>query len=512
MSPIYLRIVQALILITFLKSIASINEYMSKRGNKNLDLTIKTIFGILLFSSLIFVFNNINTFHTGKIVGGNAETVSAANSNVIALYNFDEDFSDSSGNDFNLNSKGNVILTPDKGVKFSALGDELTTSIPDSLIMPGDQPSPIILEAKFYINNLLSYSIDNYPMISFFQEWDTNIRMQSQKWGTSIPWIGSGNNWYFAEGNQDNVNQWNNEFGYGKWHYLKLKFDKGIFYAYINNKLVGSGNLDLHYSRTNDWVLTLGNFEGYIDEVKISKGESNNIPEETTTTTLFINQTTTTTLPLNFTVPQNATNSTEPIQNQTETKPVEEEPSPITPVQPPTQIITDVIYPETIYNDQEYVFDAVINSAIKYNDLTVEWKADYNENIIINEPNKFKTKITFKDPAQYTIKISANYLNFTENKTLIIQVMQQPRCRISNLSWDKILAQEGETATLTAYGYYCDNKEALFEIYEKDINNDDFILNISSLFSNDKATASWKTAWQCDGEAIAICLAGTPEY
>ncbi len=55
------------------------------------------------------------------------------------------------------------------------------------------------------------------------------------------------------------------------WHALKLTLDPtGTVSCYVDGVLVSSCAPKLYYARANPWTLTLGNFSGDIDEVRIS--------------------------------------------------------------------------------------------------------------------------------------------------------------------------------------------------------------------------------------------------
>jgi hypothetical protein len=80
--------------------------------------------------------------------------------NTIALYNFNTNANDSSGNGYNLTLNGNATLTnanlgwmtnpTGQVLRTSALGDTATISIADSAIMPSGGQS-ISIEARFYV-------------------------------------------------------------------------------------------------------------------------------------------------------------------------------------------------------------------------------------------------------------------------------------------------------------------------------------------------------------------------
>ena len=63
---------------------------------------------------------------------------------------------------------------------------------------------------------------------------------------------------------------WNQQVSKGDWHALRITFaPPGVIEIYVDEILLYSGTRTLS-DRSNDWILTLGNFDGFIDEVRIS--------------------------------------------------------------------------------------------------------------------------------------------------------------------------------------------------------------------------------------------------
>jgi hypothetical protein len=197
--------------------------------------------------------------------------------NTVALYHFDSGYGDSSGNRFNLTPAGCVCLSgsnsgwssaPSGNVAhFEALGDTLSVNIPNSLLKPKAHPSPVTLEAYIYPEAWLAYGVGNYPVISLYQDWDSSLQIQDGKWDSPAGPM--------AEAGQITIlssRQWNGLMTLNSWHKLKLTMDDtGQVDCWIDGALASScSTLNMDFGRTTPWTFTLGNFDGDIDEVRIS--------------------------------------------------------------------------------------------------------------------------------------------------------------------------------------------------------------------------------------------------
>ncbi len=55
-----------------------------------------------------------------------------------------------------------------------------------------------------------------------------------------------------------------------EWHQLRITYSAGLAQVTIDGVLVGSAVVFPTNGRTGDWSLILGNFDGDIDEVRVS--------------------------------------------------------------------------------------------------------------------------------------------------------------------------------------------------------------------------------------------------
>lgn len=192
----------------------------------------------------------------------------------IALWNFNGNAEDASGNGFDLTLFGNAELTDENllwmtqpvgsALRVRGLGDYAGISIPDSVLQPSTKP--ISLEARFYVNAYKAYGVNDTHLMTLFQHADARIQIQQGKWTTpQVPRV-------FLNGVEAmTAAQWSSAIQAGAWHSIKLNLEgNGQASIYLNGQLWGTASTTTNASRTNAWVLTLGNFDGYIDDVRIS--------------------------------------------------------------------------------------------------------------------------------------------------------------------------------------------------------------------------------------------------
>ena len=202
----------------------------------------------------------------------------APDEDTIALYHFNGSFDDASGNGFDLRPTGNPQLAGDnlawmgspsgQVVRISQLGDMLTATIPDRLVMPSGGQA-FTLEAWIYPRDYLAWSVGLFPVIAMYQEWNSNFGLADMKWGWPPgPVVLSGITPVVTS------QQWQDSVTLNRWHHLQITFD-GVDHVgcRINGELIGSARTSPHFQRSNPWSLFLGNFDGDIDEVRVSSVE-----------------------------------------------------------------------------------------------------------------------------------------------------------------------------------------------------------------------------------------------
>ena len=213
--------------------------------------------------------------------------------NTVALYHFNSDYTDASPNAFDLTASGGVALTSSnlgwmqspsgKVARFSAIGDALSVNIPDSLVLPANG-TPLLIEARIYARNYLGYSIDNLPIIAFHQEWDSHLQLEDSKWGTNP----TGPKYFASGGVLASAQQWADVVTNNAWHRIQISYNGAdTVKLWVDGILINSLPLTPNVDRSSDWTLTIGNFDGDIDELLISRSEANPAPDTTPPTVML---------------------------------------------------------------------------------------------------------------------------------------------------------------------------------------------------------------------------------
>jgi endoglucanase len=215
--------------------------------------------------------------------GGTSSDEFTNDANTIALYHFDGDYHDSSGHAFNLTPSGNVSLSSANlgwmqnpsgyAVNLNDLGDQLAiTTIPDSAVEPGPSQTPLSIEARIYVRGYKAYSRANASLICLIenQQWDAQFQLYDPIWPASGQPIGP----FVAGATTTHIVEpaaWQNAVSLNTWHSFKLTFAAdGTAKVYIDGNLVNTVSTSVTVWRTDPWQIILGNFDGYIDEVRIS--------------------------------------------------------------------------------------------------------------------------------------------------------------------------------------------------------------------------------------------------
>ena len=192
----------------------------------------------------------------------------------IALYHFDGDFQDSSGNNHHLTETGGTnqlsnptwMKHPYGGcASFANLGDKLTVNIPNSEVSPATHD--LCIEARIYPTAFLARGHDCYNILRMFQAWDSSLGFIQDKWmWPATPILLAGNNIVFTNAG------WNTSIAPGMWHTLKItRTVTNLVSLEVDGNVLASATAIVQTGRTDDWILELGNFTGAIDELRISR-------------------------------------------------------------------------------------------------------------------------------------------------------------------------------------------------------------------------------------------------
>ncbi len=191
--------------------------------------------------------------------------------NTLALYHFDGNYTDAGAHGFDLTLGGNAVLVDDnlswmrsptgQVVRCRELGDRLTVSIPDSYVMPGNSATPLALDAWIYPRAYKAYGVDNASILALESNWDAVLGVKQDKWGHA-PRVVS----LVPE------STWKEHVAPHTWNHLRVTLDtNGVQTCWVNGVALGIATNGINYGRTVDWTLTIGNMDADIDEVWLAK-------------------------------------------------------------------------------------------------------------------------------------------------------------------------------------------------------------------------------------------------
>ncbi|MDB6019586.1 MAG: hypothetical protein JWR19_4075 [Pedosphaera sp.] len=209
-----------------------------------------------------------------------SETPEYANdTNTIALWHLNGNGTDASGNGNTLVWTNGISFVDSSPIGSSRLalhssgtdanGDLIATAnIPDSQLMP-NTGNPLTFEARMYVNAWSAYSVATVNIATLKQEYDSYFYLIQQGiWDLPANGNSSGCGVGFL-----NASNFQAVVPTAKWIQLALVFDgTNKNYIYVDGKQVaGPITASPNFGRNNAWTFTLGNFDGYFDEVRLSK-------------------------------------------------------------------------------------------------------------------------------------------------------------------------------------------------------------------------------------------------
>lgn len=199
----------------------------------------------------------------------------------LALYHFNGNTLDEGPNGLNLIISGNAtfdtseyatawLKKPTGGaVRFANVGDQLSIEIPNDIVSPGSDTTPITIEAMIHPEEWKAYGVAPVSILRLFQSWDSHVGLIQDKWNLpALPSIKTGN--YFAL----NHLSWGDHLKYGTWNHLKIcRTSRKTTIVTINGVQFPEVSTPTHDGRPTPWALTIGNFKGMVDELRISLDE-----------------------------------------------------------------------------------------------------------------------------------------------------------------------------------------------------------------------------------------------
>jgi hypothetical protein len=205
---------------------------------------------------------------------------------MAALYHLDANLADATGRQPALALSGQAKLDPSNlgwlaarsgaALRFDDLGDQAVVSIPNSALFATDTQS-ISVEAMIYINQFKAYNRSNALLLSLRKGWNASLELIEDLYNGPA----------FRGATQLNLSGQSvrNALPLNQWHHLRIIIDKTGYAVVINGTVyarVNSGEIN-NWGGGGSTTLTLGNFDGWIDEVVVrnvrSSGLSNQPPQ-----------------------------------------------------------------------------------------------------------------------------------------------------------------------------------------------------------------------------------------
>ena len=150
------------------------------------------------------------------------------------------------------------------GLGFAGYGSKVIANFPDALLQP-DAGQALSLDLRFRIDRYDAYGRGLAPLISLYQGYDAQFHVEQGKWATA-PNVRLGSTVAMTSPN------WNGLVSTGIWHHLALQWNgSSQSDLWIDGVRQAEVSLAQNTRRTGDWTLTLGNFVGAVDEVRISR-------------------------------------------------------------------------------------------------------------------------------------------------------------------------------------------------------------------------------------------------
>jgi hypothetical protein len=154
-------------------------------------------------------------------------------------------------------------------MRFNGASDKVTVTIPDSALLPGaSAATPLTLEAWFFPRAWKGYAVNNFQVLSLFQNYDSVLEVKDGIWNIpKCPTVYGGNYKLLTNA------QWDAGVSLNHWHLLRLTLyaDKTVKCFIDGNLMATVTATSFAVGRSNAWTLNLGNFDGDVDEVRVSR-------------------------------------------------------------------------------------------------------------------------------------------------------------------------------------------------------------------------------------------------
>jgi len=197
-------------------------------------------------------------------------------SSVVALYHFDNNLAEASGRFpiatlsglTSLNSSNLTWMASPSGtaLRFTDVGDSATISLTNVSLYQNGQIGSIGVEAMVFVKQFKAYSRQSATIINLAKRWDTQLYLEQDMWGTSPQFIG-GTQTLLPAANLAPYLQTN------CWQKISLLLDTNGYSVRVNDyEVFRTNSMDItNWSSASTLSLTLGNFDGWMDEVVVRK-------------------------------------------------------------------------------------------------------------------------------------------------------------------------------------------------------------------------------------------------
>ena len=149
-------------------------------------------------------------------------------------------------------------------LRFLDLGDQATMQISASSLGVTPQTTAIVLEGMIYVNEFKGWDRDVATIFSLSEAWNANVELKEDKYEGAF--VKGGSWWSFK------APELRKTFQTKTWHHLRMAITRSGYEVRLDGKLIASvatGDLNNWGNTAHAVTLTMGNFDGWIDEVVI---------------------------------------------------------------------------------------------------------------------------------------------------------------------------------------------------------------------------------------------------
>lgn len=190
----------------------------------------------------------------------------------VALYHLDDE-NEASGRQPDLVFNGNAGLDDHnlgwmanrngKALRVLDLGDTATVTLPTSALRLAPATSGISVDAMIYVNEFKAFNRGAATLLSLEETWNSSLKLVEDKYVGPMAKGGS----TFAVANQE----LKSALSLKTWHHVSLRLTRTGYTVSIDGRVIASaasGDLP-NWGRSSVVKLTMGDFDGWIDEVSV---------------------------------------------------------------------------------------------------------------------------------------------------------------------------------------------------------------------------------------------------